>query len=83
MRKLTRMPSLWTEDRCQRTDYFHDEGGGMSNAKDPKFVRRFSCALSFSIQQSHPWQEASINAIEQRRGMGKRYGLLDSVIVRN
>jgi len=55
----------------------------MSNAKDPKFVRRFSCALSFSIQQSHPWQEASINAIEQRRGMGKRYGLLDSVIVRN
>ncbi len=27
------MSSDWTEERCQRTDYFYDEGGGTSNGR--------------------------------------------------
>ncbi len=33
MRKLTLVSSVWTEDRCQRTDYFYDEGGGTNNGR--------------------------------------------------
>jgi YD repeat-containing protein len=33
MRKLTQVSSVWTEDRCQRTDYFYDEGGGTNNGR--------------------------------------------------
>ncbi len=33
MRKLTQVSSVWTEERCQRTDYFYDEGGGTSNGR--------------------------------------------------
>jgi|GEM_PF-3495547 len=33
MRKLTLVNSAWTEDRCQRTDYCYDEGGGTNNGR--------------------------------------------------
>jgi YD repeat-containing protein len=33
MRKLTQVSGVWTEDRCQRLDYFYDEGGGANNGR--------------------------------------------------